>query len=322
MSKIRVLLIVFLVTGYAGVALAQQWQLASPYPKHNFHTENILWFSQEVERVTNGALKIEVHPNGQLFRHPDIWMAVSNGQLEAGELLVSSRLSEDIIYSIDAVPFLANSYHKADKLYRVSRPFFDERLNRNGLMLLYSVPWPPQGLYLREPIKDVDDLRGRSFRTYNESTNQLAQMVGGVANMIEYADLTDALSQGNLGGMFTSSTGGVEVKAWRNFGYFYDLQAWLPRNMVVVNKQAFDKLSPAIREQVREVAKRAEARGVEASQERHAFHKQVLKEHGVVIVSPEPRLLEEFQMVGSTLVSKWIKKAGQDGAQLIADYVR
>ncbi|MFN4071091.1 MAG: C4-dicarboxylate ABC transporter substrate-binding protein, partial [Thermus caldifontis] len=73
----------------AVAAQAQSWNMATPYPPANFHTQNILQFVKEVEEATGGRLKITVHPGGSLFPHPQILPAVRNGQVQMGEVLMS-----------------------------------------------------------------------------------------------------------------------------------------------------------------------------------------------------------------------------------------
>ncbi len=301
---------------------AETWQIATPYPEHNFHTENIKWFAQQVERDTQGKLAIQVSANSEVYAHPDIAAAVKARKIAAGEILTSSLLSQDPLFGIYSVPFLATSYDKAEKLYRAAKPFLAQRLAEQNLLVLFSVPWPPQGLFLSTPIDSVDDLKGRRFRIYNQTTGQLASLVGGTAMMIEYSDLTATLNARKLDAMFTSSTGGVEVESWKYFSYFYDIQAWLPRNILVVNREAFEQLPTDIQQVVLDRAQTAELRGRYNSEALNFRHKKILAERGIQVIDPPVRLLEEFHILGNVMVSKWIKDSRQDGAGLIADYVR
>jgi TRAP-type C4-dicarboxylate transport system substrate-binding protein len=302
--------------------LATEWEMATPYPADNFHTENILWFCEQLERETGGELKIRVHPNGAKYSHPGIWDAVSSNRIAAGEILMSSRSDRYALLGVDSVPFLANSYQRAERLYRVSRPFFDRRLKESGLIPLFSVPWPPQGMYLSQEIDSIDDLKGLRFRTYNRMTSELAELIGGKPAIIEFRELAAAFGNGQVDAMFTSATSGVDVEAWKFASHFYDLQAWLPRNILVVNAEAFEKLSPRVKETLFRIAREAEQRGLENSRRLNERHKQILQERGMQVITPDPRLSEEFHMAGNALISRWIKRAGQDGAELIADYAR
>src|SRR5262249_19235893 len=129
-------------------ALAQpKWDLPTAYPANNFHTENIQQFANDVEKSTGGKLKITIHSNASLFRAPEIKRAVLGGQAQAGEILLVNFENEDPLYGLDGVPFLATSYGDAMKLYKAERKALDAKLDKQGMMVLYTVPWPPQGIY-------------------------------------------------------------------------------------------------------------------------------------------------------------------------------
>ena len=173
----------FAMTGFAmtGMAVAQTaWDLPTPYPASNFHTKNVVQFAQDVEKATGGSLKMTVHPAGSLIKHADIKRAVRQGTAPVGEVIISLATNESPIYAVDSLPFVATSYEAAKKLYVAHRPALEKRLAEEGLMLLFSVPWPPQGLYSKREIKTVDDLKGLKFRTYNPIIGRIAALAGAI----------------------------------------------------------------------------------------------------------------------------------------------
>ena len=219
--------------------------MPTPYPDGNFHTKNDIAFAADVDKATNGSLKIAVHSAGSLFKHPEIKRAVRQGTAPIGEILESLSSNEAAIYGLDSVPFLTTGYDSAKKLYDVSKPYLEKQLASEGLMLLYSVPWPPQGIYAKKEIKSVDDLKGMKFRTYNAMIGQIAELVGAIPTQIEVPDLPTAFATGRVDVMITSASTGVDTKAQDYLTHYMDTQAWQPRNIVFVNKAAFDKLTPA-----------------------------------------------------------------------------
>ncbi|MEQ1658998.1 MAG: C4-dicarboxylate ABC transporter substrate-binding protein, partial [Hylemonella sp.] len=134
-------------------ALAQtKWDLAAAYPASNFHSENMAQFATEVDQATGGKLKITLHAGASLFKAPEIKRAVQGGQAQAGEILLANFQNEWQIYGADGLPFLADSYDAAMKLYKAQKPMIEKKLAEQGLVLLYSVAWPPQGIYTKKPI--------------------------------------------------------------------------------------------------------------------------------------------------------------------------
>src|SRR5207249_934781 len=137
-----------------------RWDMPTPYPDGNFHTKNVVQFAQDVAKSTGGKLQINVHSNGSLIKMPEIKRAVLTGQVPIGELLVSVLANESPLFAFDSNPFLANSYAKERKLWGIARPYLEKRLDAQGIKLLYSVPWPPQGLYAKKEINSSADLKG------------------------------------------------------------------------------------------------------------------------------------------------------------------
>ncbi len=248
--------------GFATSASAQtKWDMPVPYGDTNFHTQNIVQFAEDVKSATDGGLEITVHSNGSLFKHPDIKNAVRQGLAQIGEILGSRLSNEDPIYEVDSIPFLATSYDDAKKLYDASKDQLAAKLQEQGLQLLFSVPWPPQGIYTQKEISSVDDLKGLKMRAYNAATERLAQLAGSLPTQVEVPDLPTAFATGRVEAMITSPSTGANSKVWDFLSHYSDAQAWLPRNMVFVNKAAFDALPEDQQAAVLEAAATAETRG-------------------------------------------------------------
>jgi TRAP-type C4-dicarboxylate transport system substrate-binding protein len=305
----------------AAPAAAQvTWTLPSAYPADNFHSENLGAFARDVTEATGGKLSIAVHPNASLFPAPAIKSAVRIGQAQMGEVLISLHDNEDPIYGVDVVPFLAASYAEARRLWSASKPAIERRLAAQGLMALFAVPWPPQGIYAKKEINAVGDMQGLSWRVYNAGTQRIAQLVGAYPVTIQAADLPQALATGLINAFMTSSATGYDSKAWETMAYFYDTQAWLPKNITFVNKAAFDKLDKPTQETVLRAAAAAEARGWQSSQDKTKWYAEQLAAHGMKVLSPSEELKVGLQRIGERLTSEWIEKAGADGKAVIAAY--
>lgn len=310
-----------LAAGLATAAAAQtKWDMPTPYPDGNFHTKNIAQFASDVEKATGGSLKIAVHAAGSLIKHPDIKRSVRQGTAPIGEALISLAANEAPVYGVDSVPFLATGYDGAKKLYAAQKPYLEKQLASEGLVLLYSVPWPPQGIYAKKELKSMDDLKGLKFRTYNTFTGRIAALSGAIPTQVEVPDIPTAFSTGRVEAMITSPSTGVDSKAWDYLTHYHDTQAWLPRNMVFANKEAFDKLSAAEKKAVMDAAKAAEDRGWTASAAETSAKTQVLKDNKVTVVAPSDALKKGFSEIGGKIAAEWEASAGADGKALLATY--
>jgi len=318
---VRVLAGLLLAGGLTTAASAQtKWDMPTPYPDGNFHTRNVALFAADVAKATNGSLTIAVHSAGSLIKHAEIKRSVRQGTTPIGEMLESLSSNEAAVYGVDSIPFLATGYDASKKLYEAQKPFLEKQLASEGLMLLYSVPWPPQGIYAKREIKSVEELKGLKFRTYNAMIGRIAALVGAIPTQIEVPDLPTAFATGRVDVMITSASTGVDTKSQDYLTNYIDTQAWLPRNIVIVNKAAFDKLTPAQQKAVKDAAKTAEERGWKMSVEEMTIKTKALKDAGIKVTAPTPALKAGFAKVGNEIAAEWEKSAGADGVALLAAF--
>ena len=297
-----------------------KWDLPAGYSATNFHTENLVAFAADVDKATAGKLKITVHANGSLFKAPEIKRAVQGGQAQIGEVLISNFSNEWQIFGADALPFLADSYDEAVKLWKAQRPMFDKKLGEQGLMALYAVPWPPQGIYAKKPINVASDLKGVKWRAYNPQTSRIAELVGAQPVTVQAAELSQALATGVVESYMSSGSTGWDTKTYEHLKYWYDTQAWLPKNVVLVNKAAFDALDAPTKAAVLKAGADAEARGLAASRKANTETLDKLKGAGMSILPPSPQLKADMAKVGETMLKEWVDKAGPEGKALIDAY--
>jgi TRAP-type transport system periplasmic protein len=302
----------------AGAAFAQvKWDLPSAYPATNFHTENLVQFAKDVDTATGGKLKITVHPGASLFKAPEIKRAVQSNQAQVGEVLLANLANEWQIYGADGLPFLADSYDEAAKLWRVQKPMIDKKLGEQGMSVLYAVPWPPQGLYAKKPIASGADLKGYKWRAYSPATARMAELLGAQPVTVQAAEVSQAFATGVADSMMSSGSTGWDAKLHETVKQWYDLQAWLPKNAVIVNKSAFDALDAPSKAAVLKAAADAEVRGFAASQKANGETLDKLKGGGMQILKPSAALTADMKKVGDTMIKEWLEKAGPEGKQLL-----
>ena len=313
-----------LLLGVAALPLAAgaqtRWDLPAAYPASNFHTENLMQFAADVDQLSGGKLKITVHANASLFKAPEIKRAVQGNQAQAGEILLSNFANENPLFAIDVLPFIATSYEAAAKLDRAARPALEKMLAAQGVRLLYTVPWPPQGLYSKMSLQSATDLKGIKFRSYNPATAKIAEMFGAQPVTIQAAELSQALATGVVESYISSGSTGYDSKTWESLKFWYDTQAWLPKNAVLVNQSSFAALDPGTQDAVLKAAADAEKRGWALSQEKNKWYVDQLRSNGMNILPPPPRMSAEFKKVGDALVEDWLQKTGAEGKAILDAY--
>ena len=305
----------------AGSAFAQtKWDLPAAYPANNFHTENLAQFAADVDKATAGKLKITVHANASLFKAPEIKRAVQGGQAQIGEILLVNYQNEWQIFGADGLPFLADSYDESMKLYKAQKPLLDKKLGEQGMMLLYAVAWPPQGIYVKKPIASAADLKGVKWRAYSPATARIAELVGAQPVTVQAAELSQAMATGVVESYMSSGSTGYDTKTYEHLKFFADTQAWLPKNAVIANKKAFDALDKATQDGLLKAAADAETRGWASSEKKTGEYLDLLKKNGMTVYPPSAQLKADMQKVGETMLKEWLDKAGPEGKSVVDAY--
>lgn len=310
-----------LAAAFTPIVHAQaKWDLPSGYAANTFQVQNLQWFADEVGKASAGKLKITLHPNASLFKANEIKRAVQSGQTAIGEFILSSAANEHPMFGLDSIPFLATSYAEAKKLDEVSHPQLEKMLHDQGLKLLYTVPWPPQGLYSIKPVASMSDLKGTKMRAYNPATSRIAEYVGAQPVTIQLAELPQGLATGTVQTFLTSSASGVDSKLYEQVKYFYDVNAWLPRNAVVVNQKAFEALDKPTQDAVVKVAADAGKRGWQISEQKDSEYMKELAAKGMTVDTSSEGLKRELKVIGGRMTIEWLKTAGDEGKTVIDNF--
>ena len=309
-----------LAVGFTAMAQAQKWDMPTPYSDGEFHTRNVVMFVDEVKKATGGKLEIQVHSNGSLIKHPDILRAVSSGQVPIAEFLLGQFGNEDPVFAADNVPFVAPGYDNAWKFYQAQKPVLEKHLAKRGMKLLYSVAWPGQGIYTKDPVDKAADFKGLKMRTYSPLTARLAELLGASPTVVQVPEVPQLFATGGIQAMITSSATGTSTKAWEFVKNYYKTNAWNPKNVVVVNQRAFAKLPKNEQGALVKAAATAEKRGWEMSKEREKQGDETLAKNGMSVREPSAQLKGELSKIGQQMAGEWQKTAGADGQAILKRY--
>jgi len=321
MSTHKALITAAAVSLFAAGAQAQtKWDMPTPYSDGEFHTRNVKAFVEDVAKATGGKLELVVHSNGSLIKHPDMLRAVSTGQVNIAEFLLGQFGNEEPVFAADNLPFVAAGYDAAWKFYQAQKPELVKSLQKRGLRLLYSVAWPGQGIYTKEPLKSVDDLKGTKFRTYSPLTARLAELLGASPTVIQVPEIPQMFATGAVHAMITSSATGTSTKAWEFVKNYYRTSAFHPKNVVAVNQRGYARLPKDQQGALTKAAAAAEKRGWEMSRAREKEGDQTLAKNGMSVREPDAAMKAAFQKVGNQMAQEWEKTAGADGQAILKRY--
>lgn len=301
-------------------AIAEKWDMPMAYSGSNYHSATGAEFAECVTKGTMGEIEIVTHPSGSLFPGAQIKRAIQTGQVPIGERLLSGHQNENAIFGIDSVPFLATTFEDSDKLWAAAEPTIAKILDEQNLHLLYAVPWPPQGLYFKKEINSVDDMKGIKFRSYNNATSRLAELTGMLPVTIEAAEISQAFATGVAESMISSGATGYDRKVWESLTHFYEVDAWMPRNSIMVNKDTWEATSDANKAIIEACADLAEYAGFWRAVQYTDFTLNGLRAGGMTAEPAGDTLVEGLNAVGETMVSEWLEAAGDEGKAIIDQY--
>jgi TRAP-type transport system periplasmic protein len=320
-TAVRSLVASVMVAAAATTAAAEtKWIMASGYADSNFMTQNIRAFIDDVNAATNGALDITLHSNGALIKLDGIRRAVQTDQIQIGEIRLGSYSNEDPMYNLAGLPFVAGDYESAWKLMQAQRPYFDVLFDRLGFKALAYQPWPGQGFYTKFPVTGLDDFKGAKLRIYSKATQDMGNALGFEATILPFAEIPQAFATGLIDALFTSPQTGIDIQAWDNTDHFTAVGAIYTKNAIIVNKDAFEALSPEVQAAVVAAGEAATRRGWEMSEAVYAEQLDILAQNGMTVTQAPDEVIARLREIGATMMEQWRTTASPEAIAVLEAY--
>jgi TRAP-type C4-dicarboxylate transport system substrate-binding protein len=304
----------------AGTAIAEDWDMPMAYSASNFHSEMGVVFADKVRDYTGGDINITVHPGGSLFKGGEIKRAVQTGQAPIGERFMSAHANEAPLLGWDNLPFLATTYEANDMLWAAAKDKVNSQLSDLNLVALYTCPWPGQGFYFNKAVNSSADTQGIKFRSYNSATATFAEELGMVPVQVEAAELSQALATGVAESFISSGSTGYDRKVWESLSHYYKVNAWLPRNYVIINKGVWEGLGADTKASVQKAADETGAACSAKSAELANWYFEQLSANGMSVEDASSDFLAELEAIGAKMTVDWLAAAGADGQAIIDNY--
>ena len=304
----------------ASVATAESWGMPMAYSATNFHSEMGVIFADRVRDYTGGDVDITVHPGGSLFKGGEIKRAVQTGQAPIGERFMSAHANEAPLLGWDNLPFVATTYADNERLWAAAKDGVNAQLSELNLVALYTCPWPGQGFYFNKEVTSSKDTQGVKFRSYNTATATFAEGLGMVPVQVEAAELSQALATGVAEAFISSGSTGYDRKVWEHLSHYYKVNAWLPRNYVIVNKGIWEALNADTQAAVQKAADETGADCAAKSAELANWYFEQLEANGMSVVDAGPEFLAELQEIGVKMQADWLAATGDKGQAILDAY--
>lgn len=304
----------------ATMASAENWDMPMAYAATNFHSEMGVVFADKVRDYTGGGIDITVHAGGSLFKGGEIKRAIQTGQAPIGERFMSAHANEAPLLGWDNLPFVATSYEDNEKLWMAAKDKVNAQLSNLNLVALYTCPWPGQGFYFKKEVMSSEDTQGIKFRSYNTATATFAEELGMIPVQVEAAELSQALATGVAESFISSGSTGYDRKVWEHLTHYYKVNAWLPRNYVIVNKGVWEALDADTQAAVQKAADETGAACAAKSAELASWYFEQLTENGMSVEDAGADFLAELQAIGAKMTADWLAEVGDDGQAILDAY--
>lgn len=301
-----------------------RWNLSNDYPAQSLPGQADAVFAQRVRELSGGSLEVALHPGGALgYKSQDVFDAVRTGAVQIGNGSTAFWGGINPLFRLSSLPFLLSRPEDAKLLYQASRGAYEEVLSANNMLLLYTAPWPPSGIWANAPINSLEALRGLRIRTYDTNSTTTMARLQARPLQLAWGDVVPQLAARSISAVLTSAEGGVTGQLWEHLNHFTEINYAMPLNMAVLNKAAFDRLSASQQDAVRQAARAAEDYAWQAVIDRTTQNYATMRERGVTVVTNlDPAFVRALIAAGEPVRERWLADMGERGQAIIGTFNR
>lgn len=307
----------------ATAGAAETWNMATVLPSGNFQLENAQRFADAVAEATGGEVTITIHAGGSLgYKGPELLVAVRDGLVEIADIQMNQQIGEDPFFGIESLPFLATGYEDLGRLQAITRPYFDEIAQSYNQKLLYVTPWPPQNVFANAAV--TDDLAAfeeMTIRTIDKNATDFFNELGATAVQMPWGEVIPALASGAIDAVSTSSTSAVDGTFWEFMTDYNQLQWQMNSQMVTVNLDAWNRLSPEHQTAIEAIAAEMEPEFRDASMAEDARNIATLNDNGMVTNLPSDAVKARLREIGTAYWDDFIDSVGPRAEEVISAYM-
>ncbi len=297
--------------GSHGAALAaEQWNFYMHQSAPNFATSRgAKLFTEQVEKATNGELKIRLHLAGTLqINASNITQAVGENIVQIADDLFNS--GNVAVAGIPRLPMLIQSYEDFAKADAVLKPYIDKAFAQKGTTVLASYTYPMQFVWGRKKLASLDDVKGMKLRVAQPEQGELVRRFGGVSITMSAPEVPSALDRGVVDGIFTAGVGAVLWKDLLKFAYVMIVN--VNNSYFIVNTDAYRMLAPELQAKLRKAAEDAALWDQDTMKAEEADSVQILKSAGYTFTQATPAEITRAVDAMKPYWDDWAKSRGPD----------
>ena len=305
-----------------GPATAQtyRWDMPNEYAKASGHYYDEI-FADKLRVATDGTIDITNHYGGALgYKSRDHWKVVEDGAAQLASTYTGVFAGIDPIFLLVSMPFLARNIDESRALYEAARPWYAAAFEKGNQKLLLAVPFPPVGIWSKQPVTDLEELGQIRIRTYDKTSTVALNAAGANAIQLSWADIVPALTTGTIDAVLTAGEGGVLSSFYEHMDHFNAINYVAGTQMFHINRDIFDSLSPELQDTVLRVASEIEDEAWEAIKDRVDRSYIKMGEVGVTVLTEEDLkagFLDALREASTVVFNEWRDKMPEGAADEI-----
>jgi tripartite ATP-independent transporter DctP family solute receptor len=271
-----------------------------------------LAFKEQVEKATNGSIKVEIYPAGQFGKDQPTMEGVKLGTLE---LAVAHDGAIATVYKqigVLGIPFLYENHEHAWRVYdsKWKDEMSADMIKKTGIRMLGVADNGVRHFTnSQKPIHTPADMKGMKIRIQPSPVYKtLVESLGASASAIPWAELPTALQQKVVDGQENGVTNILAASLYQSQKYVtLDGHVW-SIHAYLINERFYQGLTPTEKKAVDEGAQKAIAihRKMTSDQDKNA--KQILEKVGMQVYTPTAAQIGEFRKLAQPPVKQWAEK--------------
>lgn len=239
---------------------------------------------ETIQKETGGELSVRLNLGGTLpITATNITQAVADNIVQLGDdaFFVGSVPVGGIV----RLPLFLGTAADFNKAWDAAAPYLKSEYTKKDIVVLGKYVFPYNTMWSRKKLTSLADIAGQKIRVISPEQAELIKLFGGTPITLGTSEVAAALDRGVIDGALTASSGYGYV--WRDLlKYNYRLNVSFIDSLIIVNKGAWDKLSPQVRQKVQAAVDDAGVKITAAMAEEEDSLTQKLAAQGMVVTVP------------------------------------
>lgn len=269
-----------------------------------------------INQETKGAVRLNMNVGGALpISGSNITQAVGDGivQMAADGFMIGNVPITGIL----RLPMLLTTEAEFAKAADAIMPDIERAYLKKNVVVLAQYLYPLQVAWSTKKLTSLEDMKGQKMRVTSPEQGEFVKRMGGTAMTISAAEVPSALASGVVSGAFTASSGGGRL--WKDqLKYRFGMGPNYFNSIIVVNKDAWDKLSDANRKIVKAAAEKAAKEITTDMKAEEAELTKQMAAAGMTVTDAGPQVFEAAAKNMSPVWDDWAAKHDADSKRALA----